>query len=90
MTTRYECDRCKRQTTDPHELSTVTTESWIGDRSIRHELHYCSFCSTLVNNAITIVNNGTYGGSLDKDDKIGKYVPHREKYDPLMMEREKE
>ena len=86
MTIKYECDRCHKQTTDPKEFMSVTTNAWNGPVLISAEKHYCEFCSLLMNNAQSIVEDGTYGGSLYADCKIGEYyMDHREKYDPLMM-----
>lgn len=73
MTTKYECDRCHRQTTDHDTMMEVTVrtkDKWGGER--KDVRHYCPFCTLMMNNAICIVNNGSYTGSLDANDKIGK------------------
>lgn len=83
MTTKYECNRCHRQTTDHNmmmEITVRTKDRW-GEQTIVR--HYCSFCSLIMNNAISIVNNGTYSGSLNATDKIGNYRKELKDADPF-------
>lgn len=84
MTTKYECDRCHRQTTNRDALMEVTvrTKDGWGERiAVRH---YCSFCSLIMNNAICIVDDGTYTGLVSSHAKIGERLgKDYEKADPF-------
>lgn len=84
MTTRYECDRCHRQTDDPKLLTSVTMKCWIGNMSMETEYHYCDFCGMIMRNALSITNSGAYCGMMGTQDKIGAYPPNRAEYDPLL------
>lgn len=86
MTVKYECDRCHRQTTDRDamlEVTTRTKDGWGETIAVRH---YCSFCSLMMVNAISIVNNGTYAGTLKANEKIGNYTKYGKEQDPLFNE----
>lgn len=87
MTTKYECDRCHRQTTDRDALLEVTwrrKDEFLGADVVESgTYHYCSFCSLMMCNAFGIVNNGTYAGSLRTGDKIGDYNEDLKKADPF-------
>lgn len=84
MTIKIECDRCHRQTLNRDDYLEVHIRSAMKGYVIEHTYHYCSFCYFIFFNAQSIVNNGTYGGSLNGQEKIGHYVPGREDYDPMM------
>ena len=89
MTVLHECDRCRRVMNDD-DYFTVSMVSNYRAYPLEHVYHYCRFCATIAINAITIVNHGVYGGSLDAEDKIGKYPPGRETFDPLLKKGEKD
>ena len=65
MTVRYECDRCHEQFDAEKELTKVTVVSDMGTfGALTTTLHYCRKCSIYFNNAISIVNDGTYDGRM--------------------------
>lgn len=80
----YECDRCHNQTKDEKEFTAIEYTQWFYGKPAKVTYHYCDFCWHIMSNAVCITNNGTYGGSLNPNHKIGKYVPNREEYDPMV------
>jgi len=84
MTIKYECNRCGKQTNNPDDMLEVVTRrntKWgLEERVVRH---FCSFCSLMMLNAISIVVDGTYTGSLNPDDKIGKLTEEQRSADPV-------
>lgn len=86
MTVKYECNRCHRQTVnrdDMLEIASRAVDIW-GERIVVR--HYCPFCSLMMTNALSIVDNGTYAGTLKADDKIGKYDKDLKEQDPFFSE----
>lgn len=84
MTTKYECDRCRRQFMDERAVATVNVTQHVNGVKMEHEYHFCEFCRLIVFNALSMAMNGKYGGSLRDTDMIG-YFPDKEN-DPLFME----
>lgn len=67
MTVKYECDRCHEQFDKKKEMVEVTIESDMGSfGALTTTLHYCRKCSIYFNNAVSIVNDGTYDGKVRK------------------------
>ena len=65
MTIKYECDRCHAQFEKKSDVFEITAESQMGSYGVYTvTLHYCKKCSIYFNNAISIVNDGSYDGRL--------------------------
>lgn len=84
MTTRYECDRCHKQFADDRALTKVAVSN---ENIGTHVYHYCTECSTIFLNAMQIVNNGDYQGSLDPDDKISSQTGRYMDFPPIKVVR---
>ena len=89
MTVIYECDRCHVQTLVRDSMMEITSRVKYGLGEQIVVRHYCHFCSLMMNNDISIVNNGVYAGSLDADKKIGEYYDDLKDADPLFANRKK-
>ena len=67
MTVKYECDRCHEQFDKKKEMVEVTVESDMGTfGQMITTLHYCRKCSIYFNNAVSIVNDGSYDRRVKK------------------------
>ena len=73
MTNKYECDRCHEQFREERSLMRVTLHRDIATMNYPsdQEYHYCPKCTVYALNALQLVNDGSYNGSLNPNDKIG-------------------
>lgn len=75
MSLKYECNRCHKQFDKSDELTTVSVHN---KNFGTMEYHYCWECNLYYYNAIKIVNDGIYNGSLCPTDTIGRRLVRRD------------
>ncbi len=90
MTIMYKCDRCGREFVDGTKMVSVDIVDEVAKWKTTIHYHYCEFCRTLFFNALSIVNDGTYGGSVKGDSLINEHPPGREDYDPMVRKNDDE